>query len=139
MGVITVDVSELEAFQARLNALNSGQVKVFLSDAVKELGNQMLNLVKAKTPVRSGTLRGGWSIQGGGGLSITIINSVYYASYVEYGHRQTPGRFVPVLGKKLVASWVNGQYFLQAAEAELRNMIPGILDALLSAFLGGVF
>lgn len=139
MGVIQVDVSELEAFQARLNALNSGQVKVFLSDALKEIGNQMLNLVKARTPVRSGTLRGGWTVQGGGGLSITIINTVYYASYVEYGHRQTPGRFVPVLGKRLVASWVNGQFFLASAEAELRSLIPGILDSLLSAFLGSVF
>ena len=35
-----------------------------------------------------------------------------YAPHVEYGHRQTPGRFVPKLGKRLVASYVPGQHYL---------------------------
>lgn len=135
-----VDVSELESFQSRLKTLNAGQVKAFLTEAVKQLGLQMLALVKARTPVKSGTLRNGWSISGGsGGFSVTVINSVYYASYVEYGHRQTPGRFVPVLGKRLVANWVGGQFFMKGAEAELQNIAVSLLESMLSAFLGSVF
>lgn len=40
--------------------------------------------------------------------------TVEYAPHVEYGHRQTPGRFVKKLGKRLVASYVPGQHYLAA-------------------------
>jgi hypothetical protein len=36
-----------------------------------------------------------------------------YAPHVEYGHRQTPGRFVPAIGKRLKADYVPGQHFLR--------------------------
>lgn len=32
---------------------------------------------------------------------IEVRNDVKYASYVEFGHRQTPGRYVPAIGKCL--------------------------------------
>ncbi len=30
---------------------------------------------------------------------VEIVNPVHYASYVEYGHRQEPGRYVAAIGK----------------------------------------
>ena len=36
-----------------------------------------------------------------------------YAPHVEYGHRQQPGRYVPQIGKRLKANYVQGQHFLQ--------------------------
>ena len=59
-----------------------------------------------------GTLRKGWtttpvSIRGTN-HNIDVINQVPYASYVEYGHRQEPGRYVPAIDKKLKKSWVRG-------------------------------
>lgn len=74
-----------------------------------------------------------------GGYSITITNPVYYASYVEYGHRQTPGRYVPAIGKRLVASWVEGQHFLKISEDELREIAPELLEEMLNDFLRTVF
>lgn len=70
-----------------------------------------------------------------GGYSVTVKNPVYYASYVEYGHRQTPGRYVPAIGKKLVKSWVEGQHFLKISEDELREIAPEMLEELLNNFL----
>lgn len=74
-----------------------------------------------------------------GGYSITVKNPVYYASYVEYGHRQTPGRYVPAIGKRLVKSWVEGQHFLKISEDELREIAPEMLEELLEKFLRTVF
>lgn len=74
-----------------------------------------------------------------GGYSVTVTNPVYYASYVEYGHRQTPGRYVPAIGKRLVKSWVEGQHFLKLSEEELREIAPEMLEELLNEFLRTVF
>lgn len=70
---------------------------------------------------------------------IDIINPVEYASYVEYGHRQTPGRYVPALGKSLKESWVPGKFMLTISEQELRNSSDGILMAKLNKFMKDVF
>lgn len=103
-----------------------------------------------------GTLRRGWT--GGaavkdykayaGSLPITktgtdytieIINPVEYASYVEFGHRQEVGRFVPAIGKTLKAGWVPGQYMLTKSEATLRSIAPGVLERELEKVLREVF
>lgn len=71
----------------------------------------------------------------GHGYCITIKNPCHYASYVEYGHRQTPGRFVPQLGKRLKASWVPGQFMLKISEDELRTQAPAIIQRKVERFL----
>ena len=55
-----------------------------------------------------GTLRDAWTIlpveKQGNNYVVTIVNNTEYASYVEFGHRQRPGRYVPALGKSLKKS-----------------------------------
>ena len=46
--------------------------------------------------------------------------TIHYAPHVEYGHRQKVGRYVPVLGKRLKASFVQGQYFLRKSMEETK-------------------
>lgn len=75
----------------------------------------------------------------GGYYNITIVNSAPYASYVEYGHRQTPGRYVPAIGKRLKANWVEGKHFLQLSEQDLQKVAPSVLEKLLDNFLRQVF
>lgn len=70
-----------------------------------------------------------------GGYEIEICNPVEYASYVEFGHRQTPGRYVPAIGKKLVNSWAGGKFFLKISEDELDKVAPRILEERLEKFL----
>lgn len=90
-----------------------------------------------------GTLRGAWTIlpieQHGNEYVVTIINPTEYASYVEYGHRQTPGRYVPALGKSLKASWVKGRFMLTISIQELENQLPAVLEQRLYTLLKGVF
>lgn len=80
-----------------------------------------------------GTLRDAWTIgdieKVGDSWTVTIENNTEYASDVEYGHRQTPGRYVPALGKSLKASWVKGKFMLKITEQELERIAPDILEA----------
>ena len=149
MGV-KIDVSQIDKFQQQLKALNAAQRDQFMRSSCVEGANRLIALVKPLTPVDHGTLRAGWDNaaaklsangvttsagSGGTGYSVDVENAVPYASYVEYGHRQTPGRYVPAIGKRLTASWVEGRHMLETAEGTLQTVWPPALKATLEAFL----
>ncbi len=72
-------------------------------------------------------------------FQIEVINPVHYASYVEYGHRQEPGRYVPAIGKRLKASWVEGKYMLTISEKELESQIPALLERKMKKYIEECF
>ena len=90
-----------------------------------------------------GTLRDAWTIlpveKQGNNYVVTIVNNTEYASYVEFGHRQRPGRYVPALGKSLKANWVKGRFMLTISEQELEAQLPALLEQKLYTLLKGVF
>jgi len=92
---------------------------------------------------RGGTLRDAWTIlpieKQGDTYIVTVANNTEYASYVEYGHRQTPGRYVPALGKSLKANWVKGRFMLTISTQELEVQAPKLLEQRLYLFLKDVF
>lgn len=47
--------------------------------------------------------------------TMAIGTDVEYGPYVELGHNQKPGRYVPAIGKRLVASHVAAKPFLKPA------------------------
>ena len=71
----------------------------------------------------------------GNTVVIEISNPVEYAPYVEYGHRQEPGRYVPAIGKKLKQGWVPGKFMLTISEQEVRELAPSLLEQRLKQFL----
>lgn len=98
-----------------------------------------------------GNLRRGWTggksqspdahlsskkiIQVGDKYYLHIFNTVRYASYVEYGHRQKPGRYVPALGKRLKKAWVPGKFMLKSSEAEMKRVAPALVQKRLNEFM----
>lgn len=56
-------------------------------------------------------------------------------AYVEHGHRQTPGRFVPELGKQLKQSWIPGKRMLTIAEQEIQEIALRVLENKIKKFL----
>ena len=95
------------------------------------------------TSVDSGRLRDSWRIEGvqkiGGEYVAEIINSMEYASYVENGHRQEPGRFVPAIGKRLVKSYVPGKYMLRISEQEVQKEADKIVQRRIEREIGDLF
>lgn len=92
---------------------------------------------------QGGTLRRGWTMgeiqKMGNGYSIEIINPTEYVSYVEYGHRQTPGRYIPALGKSAKTAWVPGKFMLTISEKEIEAIAPKLIEKKLKAKLREVF
>ena len=84
-----------------------------------------------KTPVDTGELRRSWTVgdirKQGDCYYIEVINLLEYAQYVEYGHRQTPGRYVPAIGKRLKKSWVQGKFMLTLSENEIQRDMDKII------------
>ena len=86
-----------------------------------------------------GTLKKSWTVgnvqRKGGSYEIEIINPVEYASYVEYGHRQKPGRYVPALGKRLKTAWVPGRFMLTLSLKDLNSALPRLLQKRMEMYL----
>lgn len=147
----TIDYRQLKKLQAKLQ---NADLEQFCIDASHELAARLLALVIPRTPVgqypkstgkNGGTLRRGWTGKKGGNNAktyadalpvhrqgrnycIEVINPVYYASYVEFGHR-TPGG----------NGWVPGQYFLTLSEQELESMAPAVIQRELQKLLMEAF
>lgn len=165
MGNLKFDKKELEKLQKQLEELEKGKARdKFFEDCAKEMAARLLSLVIPKTPVgeypndssrKGGALRRGWTggkktdaeafarslkvEKSGKTYTITVADDVPYASYVEYGHRQTPGRYVPAIGKRLKEGYVPGKRMLEISEQELEALAPKILQDKLENFLKGVF
>lgn len=67
---------------------------------------------------------------------IEVKNPVEYASYVEFGHRQQKGRYVPALGVKLKKGYVKGNFMLTMSEQEIERTAPAILEKKIEKRLG---
>lgn len=152
MGV-RADTRELGDFLDRVHALTGPRQQAFWDKALHEGANWLISAAVPRTPVgkrHGGTLRRGWTAQAQistsdaqnmqrGIHSVTVTNPVSYASYVENGHRQTVGRYVPAIGKRLTRGWVEGQHFLRAAEDDVKSVMPDLLEETLDEYLKEAF
>ncbi|UNI72508.1 MAG: type I neck protein [Chaetfec virus UA24_244] len=149
------DFRELKALQQRLEKLSKVDFNRFYQEAAEDIAGRLLAKVKKRTPVVYGKLRDAWAVlpieRQGDQYIITVINSLRYASYVEYGHRQRPGRFIPGHwegerfiynpdeegGMVLKNAWVEGRFMLTISVQELERMTPALLERRLTTFLKG--
>ena len=142
----SVDFSALIQVQKQLDAAVAG-VDNLCVRCTQEVARILLNRVIKRTPVRSGDLRRGWmagktthgsgtvggkaSIQvakQGDVYQVFVYNSVYYAPYVEYGHRTANHK-----------GWVQGQFMLENSVQELQAATPAILERLIKPYMEGIF
>lgn len=136
---MSVDFKELQALYDRLSTTDVQEIEVACA---KELAARLLRAAVKATPTGiydsayghgvGGYLKRAWTTTvpkvNTEGCTIEVINPAEYASYVEYGHRQQPGRFVPAIGKRLKATWVEGKLMLTDAENNLRPKADAIVQ-----------
>ena len=135
---IKVQFDGLKEFQKIIEEMEKEKEQLMI-DTVKELAARLLRKVIKRTPSDTGNLRRNWTVsdvkKNGENYEIEVSNSTEYASYVEYGHRQTPGRYVPAIGKRLKKSWVKGKFMLTISEEELRKEAPAVIKRKISEWL----
>lgn len=151
------DFEQLKRLNDRLEKLSKVDMDAFYRTAAKDLAGRLLSKVKKRTPVVYGNLRDAWAVmpvgRRGDHYTVVVLNNLRYASYVEYGHRQQPGRFIPGYwegerfvydpeaegGMVLKDSWVKGRFMLTISTQELEQQAPKLLEKKLYIFLKGCF
>lgn len=137
---VRVDTQELRQFKEKLESINTDSL---LKEIAADLAARLLRKVKKRTPVDTGELRRNWQVSNIRLFErfcvVEIYNSTEYAEYVEFGHRQTPGRYVPAIGKRLKKAWVPGKFMLTLSAKELENMKDRIIRQKVEAWLKEVF
>ena len=148
---MSADTKELELLVRRLEQAKESMVEV-MGDILKEGAKAYIRVAKQHTPVDSGALRRSWApesvrkIGSGRVVELTVINPLQYAEYVDKGHRQNVGQFVPGLGddkggRRLVSGWVEGYHMSDKGETAARKAVdknaPKILNKALARIWEG--
>ena len=136
------DFSELTDFGDNLLSLGSAFDK-HLSVAAKKVAQALIKRIKGFTPVLDYDLINGWNenkllVTGTEtGYEVLLVNKMEYAAYVNDGHKQRPGRFIPGYwagarrfvyvpgypeGMVLKKSWVQGKFFVEKGIVSLANV-----------------
>lgn len=159
-----IDASELDSFARGVEAAMS-DLKPYAGKVLEEAGEEFLNIIQSAiegagnvdkgkllasfTKGSSGNI---WELNLGG-LTLTIGTNVEYAQWVNDGHRQTPGRFIPGFwegghfryspgaksGMVLKASFVAGSHFFDKSVQVLERMFPQMADRAFEQFFQRYF
>ncbi len=137
---IVVDTRALEELERKLQeAVQEEALKALQQELLYELGERLVAATKEKTPVATGHLRGNWyagNVQWKNAVAeLEVYNPVEYAAPVEYGHAQEVGRYVPAIGKRLVAPMVPGFFMLHRSEKELEAILPDFLKVRIERYI----
>ncbi len=147
----------LSDFSRELREMDA-EKEMFFRAAVNDIAARVLSQARKLTPVSEGKyevdddgnvtktrpggeLRRKWSMKPAAKMGrryrAIVINNAKYASYVEHGHRQNVGQFVPVLGKRLVEPWVPGVHMLQLSHNAVERKVKAIVERRFRRFLKG--
>lgn len=149
------DVDGLEEWITKIEKAEKA-MKTEAADTLEDIGDKFLDLVQANikaaknidtrlllSSFHRGSANNIWELDSGD-LTLTVGSSLEYAQYVNAGHSQQPGRFIPgtwngnrftyipgaKTGMVLKASYVEGSKYFDKAEQEIqRNMDDAIQKA----------
>ncbi len=111
---ISIDRDEIAPALERLSAFDA-------ETALIATANSLAKDAKAAAPRDTGGLANSVRVEVNGSRG-SVGYTAEHAPHVEYGHRQTPGRYVPAIGKRLKASFVPGQHFFRPCVERARDM-----------------
>lgn len=83
--------------------------------ALEIIGGKAESYAKQLCPTKTGNLKNSITHQRVNDNTEAVGTNVEYAPYVELGHHQEPGRYVPAIGKRLKKEWVPPKAFLRPA------------------------
>ena len=133
------DFTEWLRFSNKL--VGSSSLQETYKRIAKQLAKTLLKRIKGLTPVDQYDLITAWDrnkflvIPTSTGYEVLLTNETEYAVYVNDGHRQKPGRFIPGYwegthfrydpnangGMVLRQPWVKGRFFVEKGILQLNN------------------
>lgn len=137
---VTWDFSELIDFANKMKDTSS--LEMHLENATREIAKALRTRIKGYTPALDYDLIHAWDdnkflvTETTNGYEVILVNKMDYAIYVNDGHRQRPGRFIPgywanrrrfvydphsTTGMVLSKSWVQGRFFVEKGIASMTS------------------
>lgn len=108
-----------------------------LKDSAEQIGAAAEGHAVEYCPVDTGLLSGSITHEVEASETVAAVavgTNVEYGPYVELGHKQQPGRYVPKLGKRLKADFVAARPFLRPA---FENHTEEF-EAIIASVMGGI-
>ena len=132
-----INKKDFDRLLKKVESLEQKEVDALMVKCIDDITEQFIESVKAKTPVVTGQLRGQWdeakknskTVKTSRGYQRVLVNNKEYASYVEWGHMQTPGRYVHAIRKRLKKRWVEGRYMMSKTEAEMNLRVDKLIQS----------
>lgn len=98
-------------------------------------GMRFIAGVKPRTPVDTGDLRNHWQLEGitrsGDTLHCWFVNTMYYATFVEYGHAK-PYKSGATEGSP---DWIPGYFMMTVTLDQIERAMPARFDSAFKKFL----
>lgn len=123
----------MATFEVKLTDDNVDEILAATDEAIERaleiIGNKAADYAAGLCPVDTGNLRN--SITSEVAIdehAVYVGTNVEYAPYVEFGHHQQVGRYVPKIGKRLVREFVPAKPFLAPAIDEHLDEYKYILE-----------
>lgn len=121
--------------RAVINSLKNKRLNFqsIIETAVRVSGLQVEKEAKVNAPTKTGNLRRSiLSVDSKKGNVYTArvgpdIAVAPYAIWVETGHAQAPGRYVPDINRRLVASWVEGKWYMARTGIQMKGRVENNL------------
>lgn len=125
---VELDYKQFQKFGFNMNEAEKNFNK-FLETFMNKVGNMLIARVKKKTPVDTGLLRNSWEVKN---VKVTrhyvylsLINPVYYAFWVENGHKTVSG------------GWVQGRFMAKISMQEINDLMPALFEREFAKWLKG--
>lgn len=104
-----------------------GDIDRAIERALEICGGTAESYAKQRCPTKTSNLKNSITHDVHGN-TVTIGTDVEYAPYVEFGHIQQPGRYVPAIGKRLKASHVAAKPYLRPAVEDHVSQYTAIIQ-----------
>lgn len=99
-------------------------------NALEIIGNKAADYAAGLAPVQTGNLKGSMTSEvNQEEKAVYVGTNVEYAPFVEFGHHQEVGRYVPAIGKRLVREFVPAKPFLKPAIENHMDEYKHILES----------
>lgn len=132
------EVKKAKSYNISKRRNNGGRTKMLKRASKLKKGGMAYKVLTPSEHMRRSWQAGEVAYKGNT-YSIPVVNTASYASFVNDGHRQTPGRFVPAIGKRLVNNWVDGLFMAEKAEHSVKRKANRIVSMATQEELGKVF
>ena len=111
-----------------------------INQVLTDTADDIINSTKRRTNRITGKLQDSWEhgeVQKDGDVyTIELGSDCEYAKFVEEGHRQEVGRYVPAIGKRLKKPFVQGKHMLRDSITENEDKLQENVDTLFKGVLG---